>query len=467
LKEVSETATRTWVLALTAVASFMVALDALVVATALSTIRLDLGASIEELEWTVNAYTLSFAVLLMTGAALGDRFGRRRLFVAGLLLFVAASAACALARNAGALIAARTIQGCGAALIMPLAVTQLSVACPPELRGKALGIFSGVTGLAALAGPVVGGAVAGSLAWQWIFWLNVPIGLLVVPLILRRIEESFGPRTALDIGGLLLITGAALGLVWGLVRGNRAGWGSLEVVATLTAGVLLALAFVAWERRASVPMLPMRFFGSRAFSAGNAAGFLFFASLYGSAFFLAQFLQTALGYGPLGAGLRLLPWTATLFVSAPLAGALINRFGERALMVGALLLQAVAMAWIGLIARPGLAYPELVAPLIIAGFGASAIPAGQNAVVSSVAASEIGKASGAFNMLRQLGAAFGVAILAAVFARAGSFGSAQAFSDGFAAAIGASAALSFAGAVAGLWLPSRREKALAPATAKA
>ncbi len=467
MQEVNVKSTRTWVLALTAVASFMVALDALVVVTALSTIRLDLGASIEELEWTVNAYTLSFAVLLMSGAALGDRFGRRRMFVAGLLLFVAASAACALAPTVGALIAARAIQGCGAALIMPLAVTQVSVAFPPELRGKALGFFSGVTGLAALAGPTLGGAIAGGLAWQWIFWLNVPLGLLLVPLVLRRIEESFGPPTALDIGGLLLITGAALGLVWGLVRGNQAGWGSLEVVATLTAGVLLALAFVAWERRASVPMLPMRLFRSRAFSGGNAAGFLFFASLYGSAFFLAQFLQTGLGYGPLGAGLRLLPWTATLFVSAPLAGALISRFGERALLVGALLLQAVAMAWIGLIARPGLAYSELVAPLIIAGFGASAIPAGQNAVVSSVAISEIGKASGAFNMLRNLGAAFGVAILAAVFATVGSFGSAQAFSDGFAAAMGASAALSFAGAVAGLWLPSRREKALAPATAKA
>jgi EmrB/QacA subfamily drug resistance transporter len=467
MQEVNLKSTGTWVLALTAVASFMVALDALVVATALSTIRLDLGASVEELEWTVNAYTLSFAVLLMTGAALGDRFGRRRLFVAGLLLFVAASAACALAPTMGALIAARAIQGYGAALIMPLAVTQVSLAFPPEQRGKALGIFSGVTGLAGLAGPVVGGAITGGLAWQWIFWLNVPIGLLVVPLVFRRIQESFGPRTALDIGGLLLITGAALGVVWALVRGNQAGWGSLEVVGALTAGFLLALTFVGWERRASVPMLPLRFFRSRAFSAGNAAGFLFFATLYGSAFFLAQFLQTALGYGPLGAGLRLLPWTVTLFLSAPLAGALVNRFGERTIMVGALFLQAIAMAWIALIARPDLAYPELIAPLIVAGFGAAAIPAGQNAVVSSVAMSDIGKASGAFNMLRQLGAAFGVAILAAVFAALGSFGSAQAFSNGFAAAMGVSAALSLAGAVAGLWLPSRREKALASATAKA
>jgi EmrB/QacA subfamily drug resistance transporter len=467
MKKSSEKAARAWVLALTSVASFMVGLDALVVATALSTIRLHLGASIEALEWTVNAYTLSFAVLLMTGAALGDRFGRRRLFVVGLGLFVAASAACALAPNVGALIAARAIQGCGAALVMPLAVTQLSVAFPPEQRARALGAFSGVTGLAVLAGPVVGGAIAGGLAWQWIFSLNVPIGLLVIPLVLRRIPESFGPRTALDIGGLLLVTGAALGVVWGLVRGNQAGWGSLEVVTTLVAGCGLAVAFVAWERRARVPMLPLQFFRSRAFSAGNAAGFLFFASLYGSAFFLAQFLQTALGYGPLGAGLRLLPWTAMLFVSAPLAGVLVNRFGERTLMVGGMLLQAGAFAWIGLIARPGLAYPELVAPLLIAGFGASAIPAGQNAVVSSVAANEIGKASGAFNMLRQLGAAFGVAILAAVFAGVGSFGSAQAFSNGFAPAMGVSAALSLVGAIAGLLLPGRRDMAFVRTTAQA
>jgi EmrB/QacA subfamily drug resistance transporter len=467
LQKSSEKATQTWVLALTSLASFMVGLDALVVATALSTIRVHLGASIEALEWTVNAYTLSFAVLLMTGAALGDRFGRRRAFVVGLGLFVAASAACALSSNVDFLIAARAVQGCGSALLMPLAVTQLSVAFPAQQRGRALGIFSGVTGLAVLAGPVVGGAITGGLAWQWIFWLNVPIGLIAIPLILRYIPESFGPRVPLDIAGLLLVTGAALGLVWGLVRGNQAGWGSAEVVITLALGCGFALAFVVWELRARVPMLPLRFFRSRAFSAGNAAGFLYFASLYGSTFFLAQFFQTTLGYGPLDAGLRLLPWTAMLFVCAPPAGMLVNRLGERTLIVGGLFLQAAAMAWIGLIARPGLAYPELIAPLIIAGFGSTVIPAGQNVVVSSVAVNEIGKASGAFNMLRQLGAAFGVAILAAVFAGVGSFGSTQEFSNGFVPAMGASAAISLLGAIAGLLLPGRRAMTFARTTAQA
>jgi MFS family permease len=211
----------------------------------------------------------------------------------------------------------------------------------------------------------------------------------------------------------------------------------------------------------------MHFFRSRAFAAGNAAGFLFFASLYGSTFFLAQFLQTGLGYGPLGAGLRLLPWTIVLFLSAPASGALVTRFGERPMMVGGMLLQGIAMAWIGLIARPGLAYPELIAPLIIAGFGAAAIPAGQNAVVGAVARQEIGKASGAFNMLRQLGAALGVAVLAAVFAGFGGFGSAEAFSSGFTAAMLASAALSFVGAAAAACLPRQHAAIIAPAELRA
>ncbi len=459
-------ATRAWVLVLASVASLMAALDTLVVSTALHTIRLDFGASIETLEWTVNAYNLSFAVLLMTGAALGDRFGRRRMFAAGLGLFVAASAACALAGSAGWLIAARAAQGAGAALVLPLALTLLSAAFPPESRGKALGILSGVTGLAVLGGPVVGGAIAEGLAWQWIFWLNVPIGLILIPLVLGRIPESFGPDAALDGGGLGLVTGAALGIVWGLVRGNSAGWGSIEVVAALVAGVVLTVAFVAWERRAREPMVPMRFFRSRAFSASNAANFLLFGSLFGAVFFFAQFLQTAHGHGPLAAGLRLLPWTATLFVVAPIAGALVNRIGERPLMVGGLVLQALGMAWIALVAAPDLAYGALVVPLIVAGAGVSmAIPAAQNSVMNAVAAQEIGKASGTFSMLRELGGVLGIAVAVAVFAGAGSYASAEAFSDGFGPAIGVSAALSLAGAVAGLGLPGRHDLAVAPAGA--
>jgi EmrB/QacA subfamily drug resistance transporter len=446
-----------WVLAVASIASLMVALDALVVTTALPTIRVHLGASIQELEWTVNAYTLTFAVLLMTGAALGDRFGRRRMFTAGLAIFSGASAACALAPNVGLLIAARAVQGTGAALVMPLGMTLLSAAYAPEHRARALGIFSGITGLAVLGGPVIGGAITQGIAWQWIFWLNVPIGLATIPFVFRRVDESYGPRRSQspDIAGLALVTGAALGLVWGLVRGNSAGWGSAEVIATLAVGVVLTVAFVIWERRTAEPMLPMRLFASRPFSSGNAGIFFMCTALYGAVFFMAQFLQIAQHDGPLDAGIRLLPWTATLFIVAPLVGARIRRVGERPFAVAGLLLQAAGMGWIALIAGPQVDYWRLVAPLVIAGCGVSmAMPALQNAVVSSVAAESIGKASGTFNMLRQLGGVFGIATLVAVFTGAGSYASAQTFSDGFAAAVGVAAALSLLGAVASLGLPA-------------
>ena len=445
-----------WVLALASIASLMVALDTLVVSTALTTIRLDLGASIEQLEWTVNAYNLTLAVLLLPAAALGDRFGRRRMFTVGLALFVAASAASALAPDAGSLIAARAVQGAGGALVITLALALVSAAFPAERRGAAIGILEGITGLAVVAGPVIGGAVAEGISWEWIFWLNVPIGLAAIPLALARIDQSFGGDTALDIGGLALVTGGALGLVWGLVRGNAAGWGSFEVVAALALGAALAAAFVAWELRAHEPMLPMRFFRSRAFSAGNAGVFFLFASLFGAVFFLAQFLQTGLGHGPLAAGLLLAPWTGTLFVVAPVAGALTDRIGERPLLVVGLALQAAGMAWIALIAEPGVAYGALVAPLIVAGIGASmAIPPAASSVVGAVAPEEVGKAAGANSMLRELGGVFGIAILVAVFAGAGSYASAEAFSDGFTPAIAVSAALSLIGAMVAIGVPGR------------
>jgi EmrB/QacA subfamily drug resistance transporter len=456
--QMSTRAATAWVVALTGIGSLMAALDTLVVSTALSTIRLDLGASVEQLEWTVNAYNLSFAVLLITGAALGDRYGRRKLFAAGLGLFAVASAACALAPDVGWLIAARAVQGAGAALLMPLGLALLSAAFPPEKRGAAIGIFSAITGVAVASGPLVGGLVVEGISWEWIFWLNVPIGLLAIPFVLTRMKESFGPDTNLDIPGLGLVSAGALGIVWGLVRGNQAGWASAEVVGSLAVGALLVAAFVAWERRAREPMLPMHFFRSRAFSAGNTAIFFTFASLFGAVFFYAQLLQTTMGYSPLDAGLRLLPWTATFITVAPIAGALADRIGERPLMVSGLLLQAAGMVWLALIAEPGLAYSELLAPFIVAGVGVSlAIPAAQNSVVGALGMEAIGKAAGVNSMMRELGGVFGIALVVAVFAGAGSYASAAAFTDGFAAGIGVAAGLSLAGAIAGLALPGRRE----------
>jgi hypothetical protein len=279
----------------------------------------------------------------------------------------------------------------------------------------------------------------------------------VIPFVPRRIDESYGDRAALDGGGLMLVTLAALGIVWGLMRGNGAGWGSLEVTVSLAGGIVLAIAFVAWESRARAPMIPLRLFRSGAFAAGNATAFLYTGAIYGSLFFLPQFLQVVQGYSPFGAGLRLLPWTAVLFVVAPISGGLVNRFGERPMVVVGLLLQTIGLAWVGLIATPDVPYGSLVLPLIVAGAGVSlAMPATQNAVMSAVARSEVGKASGTLNMLRYLGGAFGLAVSAAVFAGAGGFASPEAFGAGFAPAVGVSAGLSLMAALTGLGLPGRR-----------
>jgi EmrB/QacA subfamily drug resistance transporter len=443
-----------WVVVLAAVGSFMGALDTLVVSTALPTIRLDLGASISELEWTVNAYNLSFAVMLITGAALGDRFGRRRLYAVGLVGFAIASAACALSPSAGWLIAARAVQGVGAAFMMSLGLALLSAAFPAERRGTAIGLFSAVTGLAVASGPLVGGAVVNGLDWTWIFWLNVPIGLLAAPLVLARMRESFGPHTGLDLPGLGFVSAGALGIVWGLVRGNAAGWESVEVIATLAAGALLVTAFVAWELRASEPMIPMSFFRSRAFSAGNVAIFAVFGSLFAEVFFFSQLLQTGMGFDVLGAGLRLMPWTGTFLLIGPIAGALADRIGERPLMVAGLVIQAAGAIWIAVIAGPDLTYAQLVVPMVIAGIGISmAIPSAQNSVLGSVAREAVGKAAGTNSLMRELGGVFGIALAVAVFAGAGSYASAQAFTDGFGPAIGVAAALALLGAIAGSFLP--------------
>lgn len=448
--------TQVWVLALASVASFMVALDALVVATSLTAIRLDLSASIDELGWTANAYNLSLAVLLMTGATVGDRIGRRRMYVVGLLLFAAASAACAVAPDITWLIAARAVQGAGAALVMPLALTLLSAAFPPERRGRALGILSGLAGLATFGGPFLGGAISQGLAWQWIFWINVPIGVVAALLAQRRIPESRGKNSRFDLGGLALVSIGVLGLVWGLIRGNLIGWGSLEVLVTLATGVVSLIVFVLWEQVARAPMLPMRFFRIPAFSAANVANFCLWGSLYGFLFMTAQYLQTALGHGPLGAGLRLMACTSALMVIAPLAGALADRFGDRLFITSGLLLQAAGAGWLTLIATADLDFSQMLAPFIIVGIGVSmGIPTIQRAIVGAVAGPEVGIASGVGTTVRVLGGAFGIVILTAVFSGAGSLATPRTFIDGYVPAIGVAAVLALIGAAAALAIPRR------------
>jgi EmrB/QacA subfamily drug resistance transporter len=453
-----------WTSIVTSLALFMVTLDNLVVTTALPSIRVDLGASIEQLGWTVNAYTLAFAVLLLPAAALGDRLGRRRIFVAGLTLFTLASAAAALAPSTSVLIAARAVQGAGAAAVMPLSLTLLSEAFPAGKRGLALGIWSGVSGLGVALGPLAGGAVVEGISWHWIFWINVPVGLVLVPLAALRLTESRGANTRLDLPGLALGGAGLFGLVFGIVRAQALGWSSTTVLTALIGGLLLLAAFVAWEQRTEQPMLPMRFFRSRAFSATSGVSLSMYFGVFGSIFLLAQFFQTAQHYSPLEAGLRTLPWTIMPIFVAPLAGILSDRVGSRPLMALGLALQAGAMAWLAVVSSPDVPYVQLLAPFVMAGTGMALVFApAANAVLSSVRTKEAGQASGATNTIREVGGALGVSVLSTVFAGAGSYASPQAFTDGLVAALWVGVVVLALGVVAALLVPGRRAQEAATA----
>lgn len=453
-----------WTSNITSVALFMVTLDNLVVTTALPSIRTDLDASLASLGWTVNAYTLGFAVLLLPAAALGDRLGRRRVFAFGLGVFTLASAAAALAPSADALIAARAIQGIGAAAVTPLTLTLLSEAFPAGKRGLALGIWSGVSGLGVALGPLAGGAVVEGITWHWIFWLNVPIGIVLIPLALTRLTESRGPSRTLDLPGLGLAGAGLLGVTFGIVRAEALGWTSATVLGSMIGGLALLGAFVAWELRTPAPMLPMRFFKSRAFSATSGVSLAMFFGVFGSIFLLAQFFQTAQDYSPLEAGLRTLPWTGTTMVVAPLAGIFSDRIGSRPLMAAGLALQAGALAWLAAISTPDVAYGALVVPFVMAGAGMALVFApAANAVLSSVRTQEAGQASGATNTIREIGGVLGVSVLSSVFAGAGSYASPQAFTDGLVAALWVGSAVLAVGVIAALLVPGHRSQAEAAA----
>jgi EmrB/QacA subfamily drug resistance transporter len=444
------------VLGLTSLPFFMVVLDSLVVITALPRMQQDLHVGLPTLQWTVNAYGIAFAAGIITAAALGDRFGRRRVFVLGLALFTLASAACALAPDASFLITARTMQGLGGAIVMPLSLTILTAAFPVERRGFIVGVSGGLAGLAVASGPLVGGALTQGIDWHWIFWANVPLGVIGVVLSARLLPESRGDGVRLDLPGVALISTGVVSCVWGLARANEVAWGSSEIVATLATGGALLAAFLLWESRAQAPMLPLRFLRNRGFSAGSASAFLMSGAIFGGAFMVTQYFQFGLGYSPLATGIRLLPWTMTPIFVAPLAGAVSDRIGRRPLIVGGLALQALGFAWIALRASTGLSLAEWLIVLFVAGVGISmALPAVPTAILNSVEPGETGTASGIYNMMQRFGAVFAVAIASSVFTAYGHIGTPAGVTDGFRPAIAVSAALSLLGAISALLLKAR------------
>ncbi|MGP0051313.1 MAG: MFS transporter [Solirubrobacteraceae bacterium] len=459
---------RGWTLAIVSVGLFMVVLDNLVVSVALPSIHRSLGASIQSLEWTVNAYTLAYAVLLLTGAALGDRFGRKRMFIAGIALFTVSSAAAALAPSIDALIVARAIQGTGAAIATPLTLTLLADAFPPDQRGLALGVWSGISGIAVALGPLVGGAVTQLASWHWIFWINVPIGAALVPFAAARLSESHGSSRELDLRGLALGSTGLFGIVFALVRSQSLGWGSPLVLIALAAGAALVVAFVAHELRARSPMLPMSFFSRRGFAVTNVVSLAMYFGMFGSIFFLSQFLQNVLGNTPLQAGVKLLAWTGATMLVSPLAGFFSERYGSRLFMAAGLGLQAVALGWLAILTGLDVSYVSMLGPFILGGTGMGLVFApAANAVLASVRSDQVGQASGATNAIRELGGVLGVAVLATVFTSHGGYESRQAFVDGLVPALWVGTVVLGVGALIPVLLPfSTRATANAHAIAE-
>ena len=450
-----------WVVGLTSTAYFMVILDSVVVITALPRMQRDLDVSLASLQWTLNAYGIAFAAGIITAAALGDRFGRRKVFTIGLALFTVGSVACALAPTISALIAARTAQGLGGAVVLPLSLTILTAAFPVERRGMIVGIYGGLAGLAVAMGPIVGGAVTQSIDWHWIFWINVPIGVIAVLLGVRLLAESYGAPERLDLVGVGLITAGVVALVWALSRANEVGWSSAEVVGPLIAAAVLLVVFLRWESSVREPLVPLRLFAVRDFAVGNLATFLMSGAIFAGGLLVTEEFQLARHYSPVGAGVRLLPFFATPMFISPLAGALSDRIGRRPIIVVGLSMLTAGFAWVAWQGSLRTSSIELVIALLIAGIGISmALPTVPTAVLSAVAPHEMGKASGINYMAQRFGAVFAVAIGSTLFATYGGLGDPATVTAGFKPALWACSVLAGLGALAAIAMSARPKPAV-------
>jgi EmrB/QacA subfamily drug resistance transporter len=438
---------------LASVTAFMVGLDVLVIMTALPTLLQTLRASAADLGWCVNAYEIGFAAAILTGAAFGDRFGRRSAFIAGVAIFTAGSAWCALSSAAGIgmLIIARAFEGIGGGTGMALGLALITAVTPPAKRGTAFGIWGAIMGIAVAVGPLVGGAIIDFLSWQWIFWVNVPIGLILIAASRMFIQETKGDVRRLDLIGLILATASIVLILQALIRIGSVKWYDPTIIVGLVAGIAGIYAFLQWERKSSHPVIPLKMFRNRGFTGGCLASFALGAGLYGTAFIFSQYLELVVGANSLGVGVRLLPWVALAPVVAPLAGVLADRFGERYIVAAALTLFACAFFAIGPMVMSGYSYTMLIIPLLVAGTGvAAAFPTTATAVMRSIDPGRYATASGVSTTIRQAGAGFGIAVSVAMFSAFGGYGSGPQFIDGFGAAVIALAAVTLLGVIPAL-----------------
>ncbi len=442
-----------WTLGAMCFALFMIMLDNTVVNVALPSIQRDLGASISGLEWTINGYILSFAVLLATGGRLGDIFGRRRMFLVGVVIFALSSATAGLAASPTDLVVSRVVQGVGAALMMPGTLSIITDAFPAHERGKAMGTWAGVSALALAVGPVLGGFLTEHVSWRAIFYLNLPVAAGAVVATLFAVRESRDTTVGREVDylGVAALTGALTALVLALVEGNSWGWGSPAIVALLAGSVLGGIVFVAVENRAKAPMVEFRFFGDRNFLGAVVVALIITFAMMGVFFFLALYMQDILRYTPLEAGVRFLPSTLMIVGVAPVAGRLADRFGPRWLIVAGLLILTVSLYTFTGIAVDS-SYPELLAGFMLLGIGiALTMSPMTSAAMNAVTVEKAGIASGVLSMFRMVGGSLGVAVTGAIFqasVKGKTFESAspQQFVDGLSNAMWVSAAVVLTGA---------------------
>jgi EmrB/QacA subfamily drug resistance transporter len=443
-----------WTLGAVAFALFMIMLDNTVVNVALPSIQRDLGIGLSELEWTVNAYALTFAVLMLTGGKLADFMGRRRVFIVGLAVFTVSSLACGLATSGEMLIGARTVQGVGAALMMPATLGIISATFPVEQRGMAIGIWAGVSAMALAFGPIVGGLLTEHIHWGWIFFINVPVGVLaivVARLVIRESRDTSADQR-LDLPGLLVSGGALFALVFGLIEAGTYGWTSPTIASLFAVAAVGLVAFVLLERRQRAPMLDLSLFRNGTFAGANLVAMLVFLAMFGVFFFVSIYMQNVLGYSPVKAGAVFLPMTLLIMFLGPVTGKLSDRVGSRWLVTAGMILVGISLLiYSGLDADSG--FWDLFPALILGGIGmATVMPPITAAALGSVPVTKAGVGSGVLNTFRQVGGALGIAVMGAIVASQIHVGPrnpafVDQFMDGFSTALLVGAVIAFAGAL--------------------